>query len=170
MTVKLRLRVLVVRAMRQRLIQKARVDARVVIAPGAIRHTPISVTVGTPPAGNSRTSLTEDMRHSFKFMDDRLQRRLLTLLNRESVPCRVDNRGVVHYSSTIERLVQNELISAIRSQAFPKWQILTCPKDWLSRYRKYMVARRIPFQEELSDGQVWFLLPQKYRPHSWKRL
>jgi len=31
-----------------------------------------------------------------------------------------------------------------------------------------MSRHGIPFQEELSNGELWFLLPRKYRPHKWK--
>ena len=58
--------------------------------------------------------------------------------------------------------------SSIRDKVFPSWQVLTCPKDWIERYRDYMNRHGIPFKEELSDGELWFLIPRKYRPHAWK--
>jgi hypothetical protein len=56
----------------------------------------------------------------------------------------------------------------IRNEVFPSWQILTCPKDWIERYRQYMTQHDIPFTEELANHELWFLIPRKYRPHSWK--
>ena len=31
-----------------------------------------------------------------------------------------------------------------------------------------MSRHDVPLKEEISDGELWFLIPRKYRPHSWK--
>ena len=47
-------------------------------------------------------------------------------------------------------------------------QILSCPEDWVDRYRAYMVKRKIPFRRRKIGGVVCFILSRKYRPHAWK--
>src|SRR5262245_11667206 len=110
------------------------------------------------------------MSMSFKFLDDRLQRRLLSLLEAKRVAYRIDKRGVIYYSPAAEELVDNKIINSIRNRVFPIWQLLSCPKEWEERYREYMVKRAIPFREELINGQLCFLLPRTYRPHRWKKI
>jgi hypothetical protein len=109
-----------------------------------------------------------DLTLSFKFADDDLNRRLITLLNEKEIRHFVDKNGIVHYSPEDEELVENEVIGSIRDQVFPSWQVLTCPKGWTERYRQYMTLHGIPFREELVLDEIWFLIPGKYRPHSWK--
>jgi len=106
--------------------------------------------------------------NSFKFLDDDLNQRLLALLTKGKIGHRVDKEGVIHYSLDDEEAVENDLICLIRDKVFPSWQVLTCPRDWIVRYEEYMRSHRIPFHEELSNGELWFLLPRKYRPHRWK--
>ena|SRR5437868_10534623 len=105
---------------------------------------------------------------SFKFLDDDLNRRLIGLLKSAGVKHAVDKAGVVSYSPTDEEVVENDLICSIRDQVFSSWQILTCPNGWIARYKRYMNEHGIPFSEELSNKEVWFLIPRKHRPHSWK--
>ena len=31
-----------------------------------------------------------------------------------------------------------------------------------------MIRHDIPLKEEMSDGELGFLIPRKYRPHAWK--
>ena len=106
--------------------------------------------------------------NSFKFLDDDLNRQLIALLKKAKVKHDVGKDGVVHYSSLDDEVVENDLICSIRDKVFPSWQVLTCPRDWIARYKKYMSRHEIPFHEELSNGELWFLLPRKYRPHLWK--
>jgi hypothetical protein len=106
-------------------------------------------------------------RHTFKFLDDDLNRQFIALMKKTDVPHHVGRDGTVHYSSDDE-VVENEAICSIRDRVFPSWQVLTCPRSWIGSYRTYMSQRRIPFHEELSNGDLWFLLPRKYRPHMWK--
>ncbi len=105
---------------------------------------------------------------SFRFLEDDLNRRFIALLKKNEIRHSVDENGVVHYSPQDEESVENNIISSIRDRVFSAWQVLSCPKEWADRYRRYMVKHDIPFKEELSDGQLWFLLPRKYRPHRWK--
>lgn len=106
--------------------------------------------------------------HSFKFLDEALNQRLLGLLRGAKIDHAVDADGVIHYSADDEEVVDNELISSVRDEVFPAWKVVTCPRDWRGRYRDYMIRHGVPFREELSNGELWFLIPRKYRPHSWK--
>jgi len=114
-----------------------------------------------PPNGDER---------SFAFLDGDLQNQLIALVKRAGISHRIDKKGVIHYRSADEQVMGNELICSIRSKVFTRWQTLSCPEDWVGRYRGYMERRRIPFVEELHDGDVGFLLSQEFRPHSWKRI
>jgi len=105
---------------------------------------------------------------SFRFRDDRLNREFLTLLRKRGVKHRVARDGVIHYAADDEDVVDNDVICQIRDGVFPEWQVLTCPRDWIPRYTDYMQDHGIPFSEELSDGELWFLLPRRHRPHAWK--
>jgi len=105
---------------------------------------------------------------SFRFADEQLNRRLIALLKRNRIRHFVDKQGVVHYSAEDEDAVENEAIVSIRNGVFAYWQVLSCPKEWADSYRQHMTKHGIPFQEEESQGELWFLLPRKYRPHMWK--
>jgi hypothetical protein len=105
--------------------------------------------------------------YSFKFMDPSLNRKLLALLKKAQVKHTIGADGVVRYSPCDEELVGNELIPSIRRQVFRSWQILSCPKVWAARYKRYMRDHDVPYTEELIDNQLCFLLPRRYRPHSW---
>jgi len=105
---------------------------------------------------------------SFKFVDESLNQQLLTLLKKGKIQHDVDKQGLIFYSPEDEEVVENDLISAIRDKVFPSWQVVTCPREWITQYKNYMIRNKIPFQEELSNGELWFLLPRKYRPHRWK--
>jgi hypothetical protein len=108
------------------------------------------------------------MGHSFRFLDEKLNRELVDLLNKSGIVHSIDEDGVVQYSAGDGVAVENNLICSVRDKVFPSWQVLTCPSDWVARYRDYMSRHSIPFREELSDGALWFLIPCKHRPHSWK--
>jgi hypothetical protein len=108
-------------------------------------------------------------RYSFQFVDGRLNRQLIQLLEQSRVTFSLGEDGAVQYSPKDEEFVENELIRTIRDQQFPKsWQIISCPRDWADRYRQYMQTHRVPFVEERIDGIPGFVLPRRYRPHSWK--
>src|SRR5438132_11713968 len=99
--------------------------------------------------------------HSFRFLDGDLNDRFIALLNKARIKYTIDQVGAAHYSPDDVAIVENELLSSIRHKVFPSWQILTCPRDWAGRYRDYMSGHRIPFREELSNGELWFLIPRK---------
>ena len=105
---------------------------------------------------------------SFRFLDDGLHRQFLALLKKRGIKHRVGRDGTVHYSEDDEEFIENELISPIRDGVFRAWQVLTCPREWIPRYRQYMRDHHVPFREELSNKELWFLLPRKHRPHQWK--
>ena|SRR6266487_5362429 len=106
--------------------------------------------------------------YTFKFLDHDLNRRLHILLQKHKIDHFVDKDGAVHYSSNDAEIVDNDFVCPIRDRVFPAWQILTCPTDWIAQYKEYMGNHSVPFEEELSNGVLWFLIPRKYRPHSWK--
>jgi hypothetical protein len=106
--------------------------------------------------------------HSFKFLDNRLNRELARLLKKAGIHHFIDKDGAASYSADDQEFVENDLICSIRDKVFPAWQVLTCPTDWIPSYKSYMNRHEIPFREELSDGERWFLIPRKYRPHLWK--
>jgi hypothetical protein len=106
--------------------------------------------------------------NSFKFLDDDLNQQLMALFKKAKIKHSVSKDGIVCYSPDDEEVVENDLICAIRDKVFPSWQVLTCPREWIKRYKEYMGRHRVPFQEEWSNGEPWFLLPRKYRPHRWK--
>ncbi len=108
--------------------------------------------------------------NSIKFLDISLQRRLISALRRHGIAHRLGKGGVVYYPRTAEREVSDRVLSAIRTSVFPQWQLLTCPNDWIERYRAYMEAHNIPYREEIEGRRFWFLLPRKYRPHRWSGL
>ena len=105
---------------------------------------------------------------SFKFMNDKLNLRLIGLLKKANIDYTVGRDGVIRYSTCDEPVVGNELIRTIRNEVFSAWQVLSCPKDWIERYKRYMMRKHVAFSEELINNQLCFLLPLKYRPHSWK--
>ena len=106
--------------------------------------------------------------YSFRFADKDLNQRLVALLKRERVEHFVDAEGAVHYAKADEETVGNELIRTLRNRIFPSWQVLSCPRSWADRYKAYMDAHGVPFCEEWINHQLCFLIPRKYRPHSWK--
>jgi hypothetical protein len=107
---------------------------------------------------------------SFKFLDEELNRRLVSSLKRARVPHRLDGSNAVHFSNHDEGAIENDVISPIRSSVFEQWQVLTCPADWVPRYKAYMLGHGVPFKEELIDGNVAFLLPGNVKPHHWQDL
>ena len=105
---------------------------------------------------------------SFRFRDDRLHRQFLARLKKRGIKHRVGRDGRIYYSADDEQVVENEVICPIRDGVFPAWQVLTCPREWIPRYTRYMQNHGIPFHEEVSNGELWFLVPRRHRPHSWK--
>jgi hypothetical protein len=106
--------------------------------------------------------------NTFRFLDDALNRRLLALLEKDKVKHHVAKDGTIRYSPDDEEVVEDRFICSVRDGVFPSWQVLTCPSDWTGRYKRYMSRHGIPYYEELSNGELWFLLPRKYRPDRWR--
>ena len=106
--------------------------------------------------------------YTFRFVDDSLNRRLIALLKRSGTRHDVRSNGVVRYSPRDEDVIENEFIRSVRDSVFPSWQILSCPPQWVDRYKSYMTRHGVPFVEELIDNRLCFLIPRRYRPHSWK--
>src|SRR5207237_6881091 len=107
-------------------------------------------------------------RRSFRFVDDELNNKLIRRLQKAEARHRVDRSGIVHYSPIDEELVGNDLICSVRDEVFPSWQIVSCPPEWTDSYRHYMTQHEIPFIEEMSGDELRFLIPSRFRPHSWK--
>ncbi len=107
---------------------------------------------------------------SFQFLDGPLHEELIGLLKKAEIGYSIAKDGAALYSQNDEEFVENELICSIRDKVFPSWQVLTCPKDWIARYKHYMSRHGVPFREERSNGETWFLIPGGRRPHLWKLL
>jgi len=108
------------------------------------------------------------MRHSFQFLDELMQGELIAELRKRNIAYRATRSGEVLFSAENFEVVENEILCAIRDRKFPAWQIFTCPAEDAEKYRMVMQRDGVPYHEEMSDGALWFLLPRKYRPHSWK--
>jgi len=106
--------------------------------------------------------------NSFKFLDVQLNRDLARLMNKAKIAYSIDESGFINYSENDVLIVENELICSIRNKVFKRWSILICPIDLLQAHKDYMDSHHIPFKEELANGELWFLLPAKYRPLKWK--
>lgn len=105
---------------------------------------------------------------SFRFVDDDLNDRLVSLVKKAGVRHQISPDGAIRYSYDDEDRVENELIRSIRDHVFSSWQIVACPPAWIDRYMQYMTQHKILFFEECADGERWFLIPAKHRPHLWK--
>jgi hypothetical protein len=106
---------------------------------------------------------------SFRFSDDQLQKRLVTLLEREgSIPYRLGKDDTLFFSEQDEERMENEFINRIRDSVFADWKLLFSPNDYISVYRAYMSSHNVPFKEELFHDKVTFLMPRTYRPSSWR--
>src|SRR5487761_1666332 len=106
--------------------------------------------------------------YSFKFLKRDLNRAFIRLVKKARIDHIVAKDGLVRYSSDDEERMDNEIVSAVRKMAFPSWQVVSCPREWTGCYRAYMTRHRIPFVQEKSNDEICFLIPRKYRPHSWK--
>jgi len=105
---------------------------------------------------------------SFRFANEKLNKRLIARLESASIRHKVDRNGSIRYSSNDESFVENELIGEIRTSIFRSWQILSCPPDWVDRYIAYLTRHDLPYVEEWIDEQKCLLLPRHLRPHRWK--
>ena len=105
---------------------------------------------------------------TFRFLDEQLQNRLQAALDEAAVPYCSDDAGAIAYSSADEEVV-DDVISDIRHSVFSEWALLSCPADWIQRYRDYMATRQIPFVEEMNDGEVWFLVSSHVDTDQWEK-
>jgi hypothetical protein len=109
-----------------------------------------------------------EFKHSFKFADAKLNKRLLGQLRTANVRHSVDADGSIRYAADDEEQVENEFLGEIRDGLFSAWQLIFCPPGWAERYETYMKLHKVPFVEQWSDEQPCFLIPRQYRPHTWK--
>src|SRR5574343_1707914 len=42
------------------------------------------------------------------------------------------------------------------------------PQEWYFAYKYYMLDHKIDFKEFVDEGDVYFVVNKKYRPHVWK--
>ncbi|MCI0738459.1 MAG: hypothetical protein L0Y72_05400 [Gemmataceae bacterium] len=108
-----------------------------------------------------------DLRDSFRFLNNDLNKELIGLLKKSKVKHSVDAHDIIHYSANEDDVVENDFICAVRDRVFSSWQVLTCPRDWIAVYKDYMSRHSIPFSEEISNGELWFLIPGDCQPHLW---
>lgn len=47
-------------------------------------------------------------------------------------------------------------------------KLLSCPEDWLDKYRNYMNKHKVPYEEVIDGKEICFIIPSKYRPHAWR--
>jgi hypothetical protein len=109
-----------------------------------------------------------NLTYSLKFVDDKLNHELISLLAKAGVKHRIGKEGIIHYSPDDEEVVGNKILPGIRNKLFSSWQIISCPQDWAERYRRYMIRHDVSFVEELIDNQMCFLVSRRHRPHSWQ--
>ena len=104
---------------------------------------------------------------SIKFAEAAQNRRLVTLLLQRGIPFSVTKDGTVRYPGRFDEVVDSQILSPLRRRVFPKWQVLSFPPDWATVYGDYMRQRKLPFVPEWVNGQLVYLLPASYRPHTW---
>lgn len=102
----------------------------------------------------------------FKFQHPEQNSKLIAALKKAQIKYGVDNDGVIHFLPEDEERVEDMIIS-LRSEIFDEWRTISCPPKSLPQYRQYMEQHHIPYEEEIIDGNVGFLIPRRYRPHSW---
>jgi hypothetical protein len=120
------------------------------------------------PSGELKPRCLDEEEELFQVSRQRSQSRIDRSAKKAEIDHFIDKDGIVSYSADEEEIVENDLIGSIRNRIFPSWQVLTCPSDWTGSYKDYMNRHGIPFREELSNGELWFLIPRQYRPHAWK--
>lgn len=103
---------------------------------------------------------------SFRFADENLNRLLLVRMKQARIDHRVE-KETVYYSAEDEEKFE-DVLTPIRSEGLGPWQVLSCPPDMVDRYRRAMEQREVPYEEEINNGNVEFLIPLARRPHSWK--
>jgi hypothetical protein len=109
------------------------------------------------------------IRHSFRFMKPSLTDALAARLEKAKLNFKKDREGALWYAAEDEERLENDFLVPMRDRMFSSsWQLVTCPPAWAERYRQYMIAKGIRFEEELFDDRVAFCIPREYRPHTWR--
>lgn len=103
---------------------------------------------------------------NFRFLNDRLNTLFINLMLGNGITMAWDENGVIYFNESDEEVVE-DILAKIRSSQFSSWQVLSCPSDWVNKYRYEMKRRHVPFVEELNDGQVEFLVSCDQEPHDW---
>lgn len=103
----------------------------------------------------------------FRFAKDELNDELISRVSRAAIPYAVDRNRHVYYNSEDEESFE-DVLAGIRSSVFPRWQVLSSPKNWADRYRLEMERRGIAYQEEWTNGSIEFLISQEHDPHGWE--
>lgn len=103
---------------------------------------------------------------SFRFASDRLNNRLIALVNKARIPYAVDDQRCVYYNSDDEESFE-DVLEVIRDSVFAGWQVLSSPRTWTDRYRTEMDRRGIAYEEEWMNGSVDFLISREHNPHAW---
>jgi hypothetical protein len=106
--------------------------------------------------------------NKFMFLDPFLNEHLLHRVLEAEISHHVSADGAICYSPDDEEAMEKDVIGPIRNRVFPSWQVVTCPAEWTQTYRTYMEENGVEFREERSNGETWFLIPRKHRPHRWK--
>src|SRR6266478_354633 len=98
--------------------------------------------------------LNMNLAYSFRFVDNKLNDKLISLIAKSGIKHRIDKEGIIHYSPDDEEVIGNEILPAVRNKLFSSWQIISCPRDWAERYKRYMIRRDVSFVEELIANQL----------------
>lgn len=108
------------------------------------------------------------LQNSFRFLNNKALNRKLLLRTKAAHIAHEVARDTVYYSPDDEENFGSLVLAGLRSGVFSPWQVLSCPEDWVEKYRAYMRQRKIPYQEEMSNAELCFLIPGQYRPNFWK--
>lgn len=104
---------------------------------------------------------------NFRFLNQQLNSLFIHQMLESGLKRNLDDNGIVYFNSVDEEAVEI-ILAKIRDSWFDTWQILSCPADWVNKYRQEMKRLNVPFTEELNDGQVEFLIPESCNPHDWQ--
>lgn len=107
-------------------------------------------------------------KHSFRFARPSLTNELAARLEKANVGFTRHRSGNLWYAAEDEERIENDFLIPMRDGMFAAWQLVTCPPAWAERYRQYMIARGIRFEEESFDDRVGFCISRAFRPHTWK--
>src|SRR4051812_4689915 len=106
--------------------------------------------------------------HSFRFVDDRLNDKLIAELDK----C-AQGKFEIMPDKTISYqdadLFENTILPQFRSSIFATqtFQIISFPLNWYKSYTRYMSQHDIIFYEEVSDGEINFVVSGTEFPFLW---